>query len=211
MNTDDALVGSLDGYADFLADIKSRIQTAQVKAALSLSREVVWLYWQIGHEVLARQARHGWGAKIADRLAADLKAAFPGIEGFSPRNIKYMRAFAEANPDLEIVQQLLHNSPLPWGHHLRILDKAKNADQRLWYIQAAHTHGWSRSILEMQIESRLHERQGKAQALLKKPCALAHGFDYGFASCRNIQKLHERLDSAVFLCDNTSTLIEMLL
>ena len=158
----DPRTGGLEGYADFLTDIKGRIQTAQLQAALSLSRQVVWLYWQIGHEVLARQARHGWGAKVVERLAADLKAAFPGVEGFSPRNLKYMRAFAEAYPDAEIVQQLLHNSPLPWGHHLRLLDKVKDADQRLWYVRAAHEHGWSRAILEHQIETDLYGRQGQA-------------------------------------------------
>jgi len=155
-------VPAFEGYADFLSDIKGRIQTAQVRAALSLSREVVWLYWQIGDEVRQRQARHGWGAKVVDRLAADLKASFPGVEGFSPRNLKYMSAFAAANPDPAIVQQLLHNSPLPWGHHVRLLDRVKDADQRLWYVRAAHEYGWSRAILEHQIESGLYGRQGQA-------------------------------------------------
>ena len=112
---DDALVGSLEGYADFLADIKGRIQTAQVKAALAVSRELLRLYWEIGREIVTRQQAQGWGQAVIARLAADLQQAFPGVSGFSPRNIKYMRAFAEANPDPEIVQQLLHNSPLPWG------------------------------------------------------------------------------------------------
>ena len=156
------VTNGLEGYADFLTDIKGRIQTAQVQAALSLSRQVVWLYWQIGHEVLERQTKHRWGAKVVDRLAVDLKAAFPGVDGFSLRNLKYMRAFADAYPDPEIVQQLLHNSPLPWGHHLRLLDKVKDADQRLWYVRAAHEHGWSRAILEHQIETDLYGRQGKA-------------------------------------------------
>ena len=91
-------VPAFEGYADFLSDIKGRIQTAQVRAALSLSREVVWRYWQIGDEVWQRQARHGWGAKVVDRLAADLKASFPGVTGFSRTNLLYMRAFAEAYP-----------------------------------------------------------------------------------------------------------------
>jgi predicted nuclease of restriction endonuclease-like (RecB) superfamily len=154
----------LEGYADFLADIKGQIQTAQVRAALSLSREVVQLYWQIGHEVLRRQARYGWGSKVVDWLAADLKAAFPGVAGFSTRNLKYMRAFAEAYADPAIVQQLLHNSPLPWGHHVRLLDQVKDFDRRVWYIRAAHEHGWSRAILEHQIETDLYGRQGKAQS-----------------------------------------------
>lgn len=156
------MTGGLEGYEEFLADIKGRIQTAQVRAALSLSREVVRLYWQIGHEVLERQARHGWGAKVVERLALDLKAAFPGVAGFSRTNLLYMRAFAEAYPDLKVVQQLLDESPLPWGHHIRLLDRAKDAGQRLWYIRTAHEHGWSRAILEHQIESDLYGRQGRA-------------------------------------------------
>ena len=133
-----------------------------MQAALSLSRGVLRLYWQIGQEILARQTRYGWGAKVVTRLAADLKVAFPGIAGFSRTNLLYMRAFAESCPDLAIVQQVLDNSPLPWGHHVRLMDKVKDFDQRLWYIQAAHEHGWSRAILEHQIETNLHGRQGKA-------------------------------------------------
>lgn len=152
----------LTGYDDFLRDIKGRIQAAQIRAALALSREVVLLYWQIGKEIRARQDQHGWGAKVVQRLATDLKAAFPGVAGFSRTNLLYMRAFAEAYPDPVIVQQLLDNSPLPWGHHVRVLDKVKDPDQRLWYIRAAHEHGWSRPILEHQIETDLYGRQGKA-------------------------------------------------
>jgi predicted nuclease of restriction endonuclease-like (RecB) superfamily len=152
----------LDGYEEFLRDIKSRIQSTQVQAALALSREVILLYWHIGREIQARQARYGWGTKVVRRLAADLKAAFPGVEGFSPRNLNYMRAFAEAYPVESIVQQLLHNSPLPWGHLLRALDKVKEAEPRAWYLRAAYEHGWSRAVLEHQIDTDLYGRQGKA-------------------------------------------------
>jgi predicted nuclease of restriction endonuclease-like (RecB) superfamily len=158
----DEITNGLEGYEAFLKDIKGRIQTAQLRAALALSREIVLLYWQIGREIRERQAQYGWGAKIVPKLAADLKAAFPGIEGFSLRNLKYMQAFAEAYPDPDFVQQLLHNSAIPWGHHVRVLDKVKDTEQRLWYIRAAHEHGWSRSILELQIETDLYGRQGKA-------------------------------------------------
>ena len=151
-----------EGYDDFLRDIKERIASAQVQAAFTLSRELVGLYWQIGHEILARQAQHGWGAKVIDRLAADLKKSFPAVEGFSPRNLKYMRAFAESFPDPAIVQKLLHNSPLPWWHYVRIMEKVQNPDERLWYIRAAHEYGWSGSALVHQIETKLFERQGKA-------------------------------------------------
>lgn len=155
-------VTSLEGYEEFLRDIKARIQSAQVQAALALSREVVLLYWHIGQEIRERQARHGWGAKVVPQLASDLKAAFPGIEGFSHRNLLYMRAFAEAYPDEAIVHQLVHNSPLPWKHYIRALEKVKEAEPRAWYLRSAYEHGWSRAILEHQIDTDLYGRQGKA-------------------------------------------------
>ena len=93
-------------YARFLSGIKERIRTAQVKAALAANAELVRHYWDIGREILANQKRQGWGAKIIDRLAADLQRAFPNLSGYSVRNLKYMRAFARAWPDAEFVHQL---------------------------------------------------------------------------------------------------------
>lgn len=93
-----------EGYADWLADLKTRIQTAQLRAALAVNRELVLLYWQIGHDILQRQAEQGWGAKVIERLAHDLRTAFPEMKGFSSRNLRYMRAFAEAWPDSGFVQ-----------------------------------------------------------------------------------------------------------
>lgn len=121
-----------DDYDAFLRDIKAQIQRAQVDAALAVSRKLTLLYWRIGREILQRQEVHGWGAKIIARLATDLHTAFPGMEGFSPRNLKYMRAFAEACPEEAIVQQLLDNYAIPWGHQVRILDKVKDDGQRQW-------------------------------------------------------------------------------
>lgn len=151
-----------EGYGEFLSEIKDQIQASQVRASLAVSRELTLLYWRIGREILDRQARHGWGSKVVSRLAADLRSAFTGVDGFSRTNLLYMRAFAEAYPNSEFVQQLLDNSPLPWGHQVRVLDKVKDPEQRLWYIRAAHQHGWSRAILEHQIETNLYGRQGKA-------------------------------------------------
>src|SRR5258707_3749797 len=93
----------LESYRAFLTELKQRIQAAQLRASLAVNRELVLLYWQIGRDILARQERERWGAKIIDRLAADLKAAFPEMKGVSPRNLKYMRAFAEAWPEEGIV------------------------------------------------------------------------------------------------------------
>ena len=149
-------------YTGWLASLKQRIQSAQQRAALAVNSELVLLYWQIGQDILARQNAQGWGAKVIDRLARDLSAAFPGMKGFSPRNLKYMRAFAQAWPDRVIVQEVL--AQLPWYHQLALLDKLKTQQDREWYAARALGHGWSRNILVMQIESHLHQRQGAAQS-----------------------------------------------
>ena len=148
------------GYSKLLGDLKQRIQAAQLRASLAVNRELVFLYWQIGRDILARQERESWGAKVIDRLACDLKAAFPEMKGFSPRNLKYMRAFAEAWPEEAIVQQLV--AQIPWGHNVRILDYVKDPIEREWYVRATVQHGWSRDVLVHQIESGLFRRQGKA-------------------------------------------------
>ena len=149
-----------EGYAEWLADLKSRIHTAQQRATLAVNRELVLLYWQIGQDILARQSAQGWGAKVIERLALDLRAAFPHMKGFSPRNLKYMRAFAQAWPDAQFVQEVL--AQLPWYHQLALLDKLPGPETRRWYAAKALKHNWSRNILVMQIEARLLERSGKA-------------------------------------------------
>ncbi|HWO40096.1 MAG TPA: PDDEXK nuclease domain-containing protein [Candidatus Acidoferrum sp.] len=147
-------------YDSFLQELKDRIRLAQVRAALSVNRELVVLYWSIGRDILNRQADEGWGTKIIDRLSEDLTKAFPDMRGFRARNLKYMRAFAEAYPDKEFVQQVV--AQLPWGHQVRILDTLKDAKHREWYIRQAIQNGWSRNVLVHQIESKLFDRQGHA-------------------------------------------------
>lgn len=165
------IVTSPQTYAALLASIKKRIQTAQVRASLAVNRELVLLYWGIGNEILARQGQEGWGSKIVERLAKDLRGAFPEMKGLSRTNLLYMRAFSEAWPEEEIVQQVA--GQLPWFHNCILLDKLKDRDERLWYIQAAVENGWSRNVLVMQIESGLYRRQGRAttnfQTTLPKP------------------------------------------
>jgi len=148
------------GYADLLAEIKTRVRTAQVRAAFAVSREIILLYWSIGRDILNRQQSEGWGTKVIERLAKDLGTEFPGVEGFSPRSLKYMRRFAGEWPNESIVQQLA--AQLPWGHHMVLLDRIKDSSTREWYLRAAVEHGWSRNILVHQISSGLHEREGKA-------------------------------------------------
>jgi len=174
-------------YAPLLAEIKARVQAARIKAGLAANRELLALYWDIGRLILDRQHSEGWGAKVIDRLAADLQREFPGRQGFSTRNLKYMRAFAEAWPETiglrrtvartdrrvaAIVQQPA--AQLPWSHHCLLLDKLDSPTDRLWYAAKAVEHGWSRHVLALQIEAGLHTRQGRAVTNFKATLPPAH-------------------------------------
>src|SRR5215472_12414621 len=121
------------GYPALLKAIEKRVRSAQLRASFAVNRELILLYWSIGRDILSRQKAEGWGAKIIDRLARDLGAEFPGVEGFSVRNLKYMRAFADAWRDQEFVQQVI--AQLPWGHHTRLLDRIKDQSTREWYLR----------------------------------------------------------------------------
>ena len=149
-----------DDYNSFLSDLKNRIRKAQIRASLAVNQEMITLYWEIGQDILNRQQQEGYGTKVVDQLAKDLKKEFPGLTGFSARNLKYMRAFAEAYSDKEVMQRNV--AQLPWRHNIALLEKLKSANDRLWYAQQALVNGWSRDILVMQIETRLLERQGSA-------------------------------------------------
>ncbi|NET34479.1 MAG: DUF1016 domain-containing protein [Cyanothece sp. SIO1E1] len=147
-------------YDACLADLKQRIRSAQTRAALAVNSELIWLYWQIGREILARQQQEGWGTKVINRLARDLKREFPTMKGLSLTNLRYMRAFADAWPEAQIVQQVV--GKIPWGHNVRLLEAIKAPQQRLWYAQKTIENGWSRNVLLHQIDNQLYERQGGA-------------------------------------------------
>lgn len=147
-------------YAQVLADLKRRIARERLRVVLSANAAMVVLYWDIGRTILDRQIQEGWGARVIDRLAADLRKAFPDMHGFSPRNLKYMRAFAAAWPDRAIVQRVV--AQIPWRSNIALLDKLRSSSIRLWYAEQIIKYGWSQPILCMQIDSRLHERQGRA-------------------------------------------------
>jgi predicted nuclease of restriction endonuclease-like (RecB) superfamily len=155
-----ALTDPPAGYADWLSDLRGRIHAAQQRAALSVNTELIRLYWQIGRDILDRQASQGWGTKVVERLSHDLRESFPGLGGFSRANLMYMRSFADAWPEDAIVQQPV--GQIPWGHNIVLLTKLKEADARLAYAAAAVQHGWSRNVLLMQIEVQALERQGRA-------------------------------------------------
>lgn len=150
-------------YNDWLHQLKADIRTAQQRSVLAVNQELIKLYWRIGKDILERQEQLGWGSKVIEQLANDLRQAFPELKGFSRSNLLYMRSFAENWPEFEndqIVQQAV--GQIPWGHNLVLLSKLKNQDERLAYVTAIQVHGWSRNILIHQIENGFIERQGNA-------------------------------------------------
>lgn len=143
-------------YAHFLNDLKSKIQTTQQKTVHSVNQELILLYWDIGKSILDKQNAEGWGSKVIENLSHDLREAFPEMNGFSVRNLKYMQHFAKSWPEKPIVQQLV--AQLPWGHNIALMQKISSDSDRLWYAQQALKNGWSRGILILQIESNLRNR-----------------------------------------------------
>ena len=119
-----------DSYLDFIEAIKKEIENQRLKVVLNANSSMICLYWNIGRSILKKQEEEGWGAKIIDRMAKDLKEAFPEMSGFSPRNIKYMRKFAESWPDFEIVQRVV--AQIPWRTNISLMDKLKDEESRIW-------------------------------------------------------------------------------
>jgi predicted nuclease of restriction endonuclease-like (RecB) superfamily len=173
------------GYTTLLADLKARVRAAQLRAAVSVNRELILLYWDIGKIIVEAQKTKGYGKQVVERLAEDLQKEFPGTAGFSPQNVWYMRSFYLAwtkepqklqQPVGESTSKFLpqlvgelagSNLPqpvaeIPWGHNLVLLAKLKTPLIRLWYAHKAIEHGWSRAVLTHHIETQLHEREGKA-------------------------------------------------
>lgn len=164
-------------YVAVLAGLKQRIAAAQARAALAVSRELIALYWHVGATIVQRQANAGWGDAVVERLAHDLRRAFPDLEGFSPRNIWRMRAFflawsvttkkltrAVSETGTKQAAKKLPQavSAIPWGHNIVLLQQLDRPDERLWYAEQALAHGWSRTVLRAQIAKKAHTRQGKA-------------------------------------------------
>ncbi|MEA3371510.1 MAG: PDDEXK nuclease domain-containing protein [Campylobacterota bacterium] len=174
-------------YTQWLKTIKERIRSAQIKAALAASRELILFYWELGEDISRKLSENSWGAKVIDQLAADLQAEFPGIKGFSRRNLYYTKKFynyfssftgSEIAPRLEaqsenlivprsgaqtippIILQL--GGQIPWSHIKVILDKITDHEEAHFYINETINNGWSRDVLALQIKANLFKRQGKA-------------------------------------------------
>lgn len=147
-------------YLDLVQTIKQEIQQAQYKATLSVNKELIMLYYNIGKIINEHKS---WGNKFIENLAADIKLSFPNAKGYSVRNLKYMSKFASTYPDEQFVQTV--SAQIPWSHNVAILDKVKGEKQREWYIRKTAENGWSHNVLIHQIESGLYERQAIADKI----------------------------------------------
>ena len=157
-------MGDITQHADYrqaIAAIKQRIQASQTRAVLAVNAELLGLYWDIGRQLEAWQRERAWGSAVVEQMAADPQASYPGMKGFSRSSLFAMRQFyAYFSPQFEVVPQPL--GQMPWGHVRTLLAKVKSVEQVLLYARACSENGWSRTVLEWQIEQRFHERAGQA-------------------------------------------------
>ncbi len=163
-------------YVKFITSLKTKIRSAQIKGAIAANRELIKLYWDIGKEISEKQTQESWGSNVLERVAKDLQNEFPGVEGFSRRNMFRMKAFYQAYAKVpQAVAQLAYLPvfSIPWGHNALILEKVKDTAERLWYAQKSIENGLSRSVLAVWIENDVYRREGKAitnfQAALPAP------------------------------------------
>jgi len=148
-------------YLEWLNNLKSKIRTTQIKAALSANSELIKLYWEIGKDIFEKQEIKGWGNSIVENLSKDLKAEFPNMKGFSRRNLFYMKKFYNFyKSDFEKVQRLV--AQIPWGHNILIISKSQNINEAIFYLNETLENNWSRDILDLQIENDLFKRKGNA-------------------------------------------------
>ncbi|WP_329120525.1 PDDEXK nuclease domain-containing protein [Streptomyces sp. NBC_01465] len=147
------------GFFDMIDDLKSIVRGAHVRAQLKVNTEMIRMYREIGRTILEKQGEEHWGSKVINRIATELRTEFPGQRGFSRSNLHYMQQMARTWPE-QFVQQPV--GQLPWGHIIVLMGHCKAQPERDFYAERAVQHGWSRNVLEFQIQSRLHEREGSA-------------------------------------------------
>ena len=147
-------------YTPLIEQIISDVKQQKVKTFLNANAEMICLYWRIGYRILERQNEEGWGARIIDRIAKDLRNVFPEMKGFSPRNLHYMRRFASIYNDYEFVQRVV--AQIPWRTNITLMEKLDDNHSREWYAFKTIENGWSRTILELQIQSHLIDREGNS-------------------------------------------------
>lgn len=144
------------GYVVFLREIKQRIRAAQYEALKAVNHEMIRLYWDIGRMIVEKQEKEGWGKAVVETLAGDLQKEFPGVQGYSARNIWYMRTFYTVYRKNEKLQPLV--AEISWSKHLVVIDRCKDDLEREFYIRMTRKFGWTKNVLIHQIENKTYEK-----------------------------------------------------
>ncbi len=156
---------NLQEYSVFLEQIKVDIRQAQLRASLSVTKELILLYWRIGSGLSQKASVEGWGAKTVKRLAKDLESSFPGVAGFSLRNLQYMRKFADCYPDSNCATAV---AQIPWGHNIVLLERLSDIEKRIWYAQKTIENGWSRACFLCGLSEICMEGKEKRSLIFKQ-------------------------------------------
>lgn len=159
-----------DEYKEWIKNIKDRIKHSQIKASVKVNYELLDLYWDIGRDIVAKQKNVKWGEAFIETMSRDLRKTFPNMSGFSVQNLKNIRYWykfynsdengLQSVSQMELIEKLVKS--IPWGHNQRIMYKCKSIEEALFYVQRTVDNGWSRNVLEHQIDGGLYVRQGKA-------------------------------------------------
>lgn len=169
-------------YKKWISDVSKRFRKSQLKAAVKVNEEMLRFYWTMGRDIAKMSNEAKYGSQFYNTISTDLKDIFPDIKSFSPTNLKYMRYFYEMYPTAEICQKVVDESEtsenrqqladesglqwifrIPWGHHMFLLDKCKeNQEKALFYVKKTIENNWSRAVMQNQVSSNLYEREGKA-------------------------------------------------
>jgi len=149
-------VSDITNYGKLLIEVKERIHRAQYEALKAVNKELIALYWDIGALIVGQQKKHGWGKSIVENLAKDLQMEFPGMHGFSSRNIWYMRTFFMIYSKEAKLQPLV--AEIGWAHNVIIMEKCKNMLEREFYIRMTRKFGWTKNVLALQIENQTYEK-----------------------------------------------------
>lgn len=145
-----------DEYTHLLMEVQQRIRSSQYEALKAVNREMINLYWDIGQMIFIQQQNTSWGKSVVEKLAKDLQTEFPGISGFSARNIWRMRDFYLAYHSKEKLTPLV--AEIGWTHNIVILEKCKDDLEREFYIKMTRKFGWTKNVLIHQIENQTYEK-----------------------------------------------------
>ena len=205
----------LSDYAVLLAEVKERIREAQYIALKAVNKELIALYWDIGHMIVARQENKKWGRSIVEKLAADLRQEFPGLSGFSARNLWYMRNFYTTYCQSEKLQPLV--AEIGWTHNLIILERCQDDLQREFYIRMTRKFGWTKNVLHHHIDNQTYEKtllnqtnfDRTVSAEIRQQAKLAVKDEYTFDFLELGDEYHERQMEQALVAKVEALLLEM--